>query len=81
MAGARSLTKSPLSRMGPYIFGGAPMAILIIISWFSGYVSGPVITMQEFTTVDRCEHAADVLREQAVSWDISKRVRAFCVLK
>jgi hypothetical protein len=58
------------------------IAVLFVMTWMGGYVSGPIISVTEFTSVDRCEKAADVMRAQARAWEISdSKIRAFCVLK
>lgn len=56
--------------------------ILIVINWIGGSSSGPITTMQEFSTEQSCKNAHTELIRQYRDWDISERkVRAFCVPK
>ncbi len=55
-------------------------ALLVVITWMSGYVRGPVVSMQEFSQLSRCEGAAETIRREAKVWDIGdSRIRVFCI--
>lgn len=57
-------------------------AIMIMMLWMEGSVYGPMVTLQEFSSLDRCEKATEIVRAQAVAWSLSDRkIRAFCVQK
>lgn len=56
-------------------------AVLIVMTWMGGYVSGPTISMQEISSMDRCNAAAQAVRDEAKAWRAADSFRAFCVPK
>jgi hypothetical protein len=57
-------------------------AVLIIMTWMGNQSVGPVVSMQEFSSPDRCEAAIKALNEQAAFWAVKKdNLQAFCVPK
>jgi|SRR5882762_3354751 len=71
-----------LSPMGPIFWEGPVLATLIILTWVSGYVSGPIATSVEFSSLSRCEASAETIRREAKGWDVSdSRIHVFCIMK
>ena len=55
--------------------------VLIVLSWYSGYVRGAQVVTQEFSSEAACVQAQMAVEREFKGWDISDRVRAFCVPK
>lgn len=56
-------------------------AVLIVMTWMGGYVSGQTIAMQEISSMERCAAAAQTIRDEAKAWRAADGFRAFCVPK
>jgi hypothetical protein len=67
---------SPAMRDGEY-----PMYVLIVVSRLGGAVQGATISMQEFSTVERCEAVRQTLMEYAKARSIEETFRPVCMPK
>ena len=58
------------------------IVVLIVMTWMGNQAAGPVVSMQEFSSSDRCEVAIKALNQQALFWGVKKdTMQAFCILK
>jgi hypothetical protein len=58
------------------------IVVLIVMTWMGNQAVGPVVSMQEFSSSERCEAAIKALNEQAAFWAVRKdNLQAFCVPK
>lgn len=55
------------------------MYVLLVATWFGGYVSGYSVIAQEFTSAGACNVAKDSL--QTMTSDASYKLRVTCVPK
>ena len=54
------------------------MHILIVISWLGGAVQGATITMQEFSSAERCEAVRQTLLDYAKARGTEETFRPVC---
>ena len=55
--------------------------VLIVISFLGGAVQGAVVSMQEFSSAERCEAARIALMEYAKARSIEETLRPVCIQK
>jgi len=57
------------------------MHVLIVVSWLGGAVQGATISMQEFSSAERCEAVRQTLMEYAKARSIEETLRPLCMQK
>jgi hypothetical protein len=55
--------------------------VLIVVSWLGGAVQSATISMQEFSSAERCEAARQTLTEYAKARSIEETFRPVCMQK
>jgi hypothetical protein len=57
------------------------MYVLIVVSWLGGAVQGATISMQEFSSAERCEAVRQTLLEYVKARGIEETFRPICMQK